>query len=173
MRPSPDPRSRLSTSPHAEAPASSTAPRLHLFVVATTERGTRAALAAARVLGCGLEPQVVLIAPHVVPYPQPLHHPANPVQFTEHRFRALAECSGADVLVRVCVCRTYAAPLDGMMPLGSTVIVGGSRGRWLRTPAQRLATRLSGRGHHVLFIDERPEPLRAAQGIFSRLYGDS
>ena len=157
MRPLIGSSSGLSARIDGEVQPDNTGQRLHLSVVATTDGGTSAALAAARDLGLGLDPQVVLFAPHVVPYLQPLNHPANPVPFTADRYRKLVEAAGIDVLVQVCVCRPDAASLEALIPAGATVIVGGTRGRWLRTHAQRLAKRLAARGYHVMFIEEQAD----------------
>ena len=129
---------------------------LQLWVMATTDAGIRSALAAARDLSKGLSPQVVLLVPHVIPYPQPLDAPAVAIAFTERRARALAEEAGIDVRVSVCLTRTGAEGLEPLLPRHATVLVGGSARRWWPTPAQRLASRLTERGHRVLFIDTAP-----------------
>ena len=126
---------------------------LALSVIATTEAGTRAALFAADDLGFGLAPRIILWVPHVVPYAQPLDHPADDVTFTAARFRTLAEEIAADVFVRVCVCRSDAAGLEAVLPRGAVVLVGGARRRWWQTREQRLAERLAAHGYSVLYID--------------------
>jgi hypothetical protein len=126
---------------------------LALSVVATTEAGTRAALLAADDLGVGLVPHIVLWVPHVVPYAQPLDHPADDVTFTATRFRTLAEEIAADVFVRVCVCRSDAAGLEAILPRDDVVLVGGASRRWWQTREQRLAQRLAAHGYSVLYID--------------------
>lgn len=138
---------------------------LQLWVMATTDAGIRSALAAARDLSRGLSPEVVLLVPHVIPYPQALDAPPIALAFTERRVRALAEEAGIDVRVSVCLTRTGAEGLEPLLPRHATVLVGGSARRWWPTRAQQLARRLSERGHHVIFIDatapSRPTHLAA------------
>src|SRR5262245_13297581 len=73
---------------------------MSLSIVATTDAGTCAALAAARALGAGLDPHVVLLVRHVVPHLQPLDHRAGAVALLEDRFRRLAEEAGTHAIVR-------------------------------------------------------------------------
>ena len=129
---------------------------LQLWVMATTDAGIRSALAAARDLGKGLSPEVVLLVPHVIPYPQSLDAPPIALAFTERRVRALAEEAGIDVRVSVCLTRTGPEGLEPLLPRQATVLVGGPARRWWPTRAQRLANRLTERGHRVLFIDTTP-----------------
>ena len=124
-----------------------------LCVIATTDTGTRLALTTARDLSQGLNLRVVLLVPHIVPHALPLEHPADPVTFTEARFRRLAEDTGTDILVRVCICRPETASLEAMLPRQATVLIGGTYRRWWRSQEQRLARRLTTLGHRVLFID--------------------
>jgi len=129
---------------------------LQLWVMATTDAGIRSALAAARDLSKGLSPEVVLLVPHVIPYPQALDAPPIALAFTERRVRALAEEAGIEVRVSVCVTRTGLEGLEPLLPRHATVLVGGPARRWWPTRAQRLANRLTERGHRVLFIDTIP-----------------
>ena len=126
---------------------------LQLWVMATTDAGIRSALSAARDLSKGLSPEVVLLVPHVIPYPQALDAPPIVFAFTERRVRALAEESGIDVRVSVCLTRTGPEGLEPLLPRHATVLVGGAARRWWPTRAQRLATRLTECGHHVIFIN--------------------
>jgi len=135
---------------------------LQLWVMATTDAGIRAALAAACDLSRGLSPEVVLLVPHVIPYPQPLDASAMAIAFAERRVRALAEEAGIDVRVSVCPTRTGPDGLEPLLPRHATVLVGGPARRWWPTRAQRLANCLTERGHRVLFIDTttRAQPHR-------------
>lgn len=126
---------------------------LQLCVFATTDRGTAAALKAARDLSIGLNPRVTLLVPVPVPYPQPIDSPATSVAFVTGHYRALAEEAHVDVLVRVFVCRPESADLQGSVPPNATVLVGGTARRWWHTREQRLARRLTARGHRVLLVD--------------------
>ena len=54
---------------------------LSIYVMATTEGATRAALEAAGGFARDLHAQIVLLVPHVVPYAQSLDHPADSAEF--------------------------------------------------------------------------------------------
>src|SRR5579862_895930 len=79
---------------------------LSIYVVATTDRGTQAALAAAARYASDLDARIVLLVPHVVPYAQSLEHPADAPAFSGERFREFADTLGLDTTIRVCVCRS-------------------------------------------------------------------
>jgi hypothetical protein len=126
--------------------------RLRIYVVATTDEGTRAALLAARSFGADSDPDVVLLVPHAVPYPQPLDCPPVPVAFTIERFERLANDAKAEVLIRVCVARPGELMLEPAVPEDAVLLVGGTRGRWWRSREQRLAGRFADKGHCALFV---------------------
>jgi hypothetical protein len=128
-----------------------TAPFLPIHVVATTDRGTRAALAAASRYATDLNAQVVLLVPHVVPYAQPLEHPADRPQCAAERFGELAAALGLDITIRVCFCRSVPDAVT-LLPADALVLVGGRR-RWWRTREGRLAQALAGRGCRALLVD--------------------
>src|SRR5262245_34039292 len=81
-------------------------PPLQVAVVATTERGTRAALVAARDFGSGLQPDVTLMILRFVPHLQPMHYElSGAVRSLEQYYCHMAEECGVDAKARVCVCR--------------------------------------------------------------------
>ena len=123
---------------------------LPVFVIATTQRGTRAALAAAAVCAAGLTDRVVLLVPHVVPYAQPLDHPADPPVLAGERFLDVARTVGADIDIHVCVCRSPAS-VTTLLPVDSLVLVGGRR-RWWRSREQHLIDALTRVGTRALFV---------------------
>jgi hypothetical protein len=124
---------------------------LPIHVVATTDRGTRAALAAACRCATDLNARVALLVPHVVPYAQPLEHPAGRPQYAGERFGKAAEALGLDVTIRVCLCRSV-LDVMALLPPDALVLVGGRR-RWWRTRENRLAQALARRGFRALLVD--------------------
>ena len=136
----------------AAPPADERPHRLTVHVIATTDAGTRAAMRAARSLGAGLSVAIVLIVPHVVPYPLALDPLAAPLDNAIVRAREIADESGA-AAVNVCVCRPGAENVSAALPSGATVVVGTRRGRWRRRAAERLADGLTRSGHRVLLVD--------------------
>jgi len=128
---------------------------LNLYILATSTRGTRAALQSAGACARGLDAQIVLLVPHVVPYAQTLEHPADSVKVVANRYRSLACELGVDVTVRVCLCRPHSAALTPLVPGDAAVLIGGRTRHWWPTREQRLARRLMESGRHVLFVPAR------------------
>jgi hypothetical protein len=140
--------------PAGHAPDTGAARRhLPVFVIATTERGTRAALAAAAVYAADLTARVVIVVPHVVPYAQPLEHPADPPVLGGERFRDAVRVVDVDIEIQVCVCRS-AANVAAVLPENALVIVGGRR-RWWRSRDERLAHTLARCKLCALFVADR------------------
>jgi hypothetical protein len=137
--------SRTPVAPECRAP-------FDLYVLATSKRGTRAALQSAGAFARGLDATIVLLVPHVVPYAQTLEHPADSVQFVADRCRALACELGVDVTVRVCLCRPQSAALTPLVPSDAAILIGGRTRRWWPTREQRLARTLMETGRRVLFV---------------------
>ena len=126
---------------------------LHLYVVATTDEGTLAALHAARAFSCGFAPTITLVVPHVVPYPQAIDHPLVPVSFSIARFAKLSADIDTELSLRICVCRPGDFRFDTVLPMDGVVLVGGTRGFLRRSREQRLVDRLAARGRRALFVD--------------------
>jgi hypothetical protein len=125
---------------------------LRAYVIATTDAGTRAALEATRQWAIGLNAEVVLLVPFVIPYAEPLDAANGAVTFVANRYRLLAETIGIDILVRVCVCRPHSAELMPLLPPGAIVLIGGATRRWWPTREERLATRLGRSGYRALLV---------------------
>jgi hypothetical protein len=121
-----------------------------LQVVATTDEGTRRALAEATRLANGSGTRVLLLVPQVVPFFRSGGDPTEAVRIT-NRYRALATDLGANVLVRLCVCRRLDDVFRWMLGPRACVVIGGRRRWWWPTPAERMAVRLKRRGHDVVF----------------------
>ena len=127
---------------------------LSVYVLATTDGGTRAALEAAGAMAHDLRARIVLLVPHVVPYAQALEHPADPTTFAGERYRESAAALGLDVIIRVCLCRTR-SQVAALLPPDAAVLVGGRpRPRFQPWPTseERLARDLERGGRRVLFI---------------------
>jgi hypothetical protein len=121
-----------------------------LQVVATTDEGTRRALDEATRLANGSRVRVLLLVPHVVPVFRSAGNPTEAVRIT-NRYRALAADLGANVLVRLCVCRRLDDVFRWMLGPRACVVIGGRHRWWWPTHAERIAFRLKRRGHEVVF----------------------
>src|SRR5207245_948820 len=128
---------------------------LTIYVVATTERGTRAALEAAAHYGIGLTGRIVLLVPHVVPYACALEQPPVSTGFVGERFRRLVEGLAVDIEIRISLCRPHTASLAPFLPVQGIILIGGRRRSWWKTGAQRVASSLQRQGRVILFVDER------------------
>ena len=124
-----------------------------IYVVATNDRGTCAALATVRACAANLNARIVLLVPYVVPYVQPLEHPADSPQCAGERFRGVADALELGVTVRVCVCRSISCVM-ALLPQDALVLLGGKR-RWWPTREERLASMLARGGFRTLFIRTR------------------
>ena len=121
-----------------------------LQVLATTEEGTVRALTEAKRLTHGSQTRVVLVVPHLLSY---LSAPTDATETSAltDRYRTLAAAMGVDAVVRVCVCSHLDDVLKWTLRRRSRVVIGGRRGRWWPTTAQRIAQRLEQDGHDVVF----------------------
>ena len=130
-------------------------PQTQLFVFATTDEGTSAALRHAVTLAGGSRAGVVVLVPCVVGYGSPLDGltARAEVEALTAKYTALAKTAGLNAAVR-CACTREARHLPGRLLLGpSRIIVGGRQRGWRATPEQQLARDLSCEGHDVIFVD--------------------
>jgi len=123
-----------------------------IFSIATTFAGTRAALTAAIPFARGTGARLVLLVPHVVPFPLSIDSPVDPTRWPAERYRALLRDLHGDGQVRVCLCRNANDVIGGMLPPHATIVIGGPTGSWLTSREERLAHRLVHQGHHVVFV---------------------
>ena len=124
-----------------------------LQVIATTEAGTKAALLEARQLSRRLNAgRAVLLVPWTGSATAPLDGTVNDAAIIES-YRHMADESGVDVAIRLCVCGAYKEAIRWMLPRKSTVVVGGRRRWWWPTFEQRIADQLKRAGHNVVFAD--------------------
>jgi hypothetical protein len=132
---------------------------LRVQVIATTEEGTRAALAEAGHLSAHLNPaRIVVLVPRMASYLTPPGGPREDGLITE-QYRDLISESGVAATVRVCVCRRLADVFRWMVSTRSVIVVGGRRRWWWATPAQQIARDLKKKGHRVVFAEVRRQTL--------------
>ncbi len=124
---------------------------LAVYVVATTAEGTESALTAAGRLANGLDMQITVLVPHVVPYPLPLDGATGESSVLARRYGAIASAIGLDATGRLCLCRSPREVFRSLLSERAIVVVGGRRHRFWPTSAERLARRLQKLGHHVVF----------------------
>jgi len=127
-------------------------PGLNIDVVFTSVPATLAALKRAGSLASRLSGKITLVVPQVVPYQCPLTSPPVLLDFSERRFRVLAEESPVDTTVQLYLCRDKWDALALILKPRSLVVVGG-RKRWWPTEEKRLARRLGRAGHEVIFVE--------------------
>ncbi|TAM81900.1 MAG: hypothetical protein EPN47_10875 [Acidobacteria bacterium] len=127
-------------------------------VIFTGNGSSRHALRAAGNLARDLGVRLRFIVLRAVPYALPLNKPPVPAEFTERKFKALAEGieieSHIDVLI--CNCRSRQVALAKILPPDSVVVIGGLE-KWWPTKASRLAARLQSEGHEVILVGRRED----------------
>jgi len=122
-----------------------------IHVVATTFDGTRAAASAAIPLAKGSGARLVLLVPRVVSYVADVENPSEgSTVFAETYERLVHELGGA-ADVQMCLCRTIDDLIAKLAAARSRVVVGGPVGRWLTSPEERFAGRLTRAGCSVVF----------------------
>lgn len=129
------------------------APRLH--IIATTDEGTRTALAETRRrLSHRTTDPVVLLVPQLISPSNVLAGPREATRLTAG-YQELACAAGVEAIVRLCHCRTYGDAFRWMLGRASVIVIGGRR-RWgWPTAAQRMTRELRRAGHQVIFADVR------------------
>src|SRR5258705_7643463 len=120
-------------------------------VIATTSEGTRAALATAVPLAKGLAAKLVLIVPRIVPYAVELDASCESTAFFVRQYTTVLERLGGSATGDVCLCRRLQDVVMKVAAARSTAVVGGPVGRWLTSPEERFANRLSHHGVPVVF----------------------
>ena len=150
-------------------------PRLCVTVIATTEKGTTAALNTARSLARDLDARIALLKMEVVPTHLPLDKPPVSLDFTIKQQCSLLLRSSAreeDVTVRICLCRDRDVCLRRALRRGALVVLGGRRHWWLSSE-ERLEKTLRRQGHHVIFVDvdHKTDRTSASSGPLSRSSG--
>ncbi len=124
---------------------------LELVVPYTDPALTAHALAAASELARGSRAQVVLMAVHVLPYPSPLDCQEGIRRRLEADLATLARTTAASIRIKLVFARDPADAYLGLLPRQSLVVLG-ARARWWKTREERLARKLSSRGHSVAIV---------------------
>lgn len=128
--------------------------RLDVAVVFTSADATIAALKRAGTLASSLNARVLLVVPQIVPFPLPLDSPPVLIDFSEKRFREIAEASPVETAVHIYLCRDRLETLRAALKPHSLVIVGG-RKRWWPTAEELLARKLRRAGHEVILAETK------------------
>lgn len=129
-----------------------------ITVVFTRVDATMAALERARQLAHGLNAQVRILLPQVVPYILPLDRPPVDPTFLARSFCALADKETLELRVEVLLCRDLRQAVAAVLRPGSLVVIAVSRYRWF-TRERSLARMLQRAGHHVLMVNRNREYL--------------
>jgi hypothetical protein len=136
------------------------ASQLCVYVLATSDAGTRAAMGAARSYATGLDARVVVVVPHVVSYAGSMEDAAMPASKEAADLRDAARDLGCDAEVVSVLCRSRNDVPAAILPRDALVLIGGRSGHWFPQPCQRMATRLARAGYRALFV-----PLRSASTL--------
>ena len=125
---------------------------LRIYVLFTEMSETTAALRSAVTLSTNLPARIVLLVPLTVPHPLPLERPPVSLDFVCRRIRELVSTVNIQVDAFVYLSRDpHQAIFDMLRP--ASLIVIGSRRRWLFEKSRRIARKLRRRGHHVVLAD--------------------
>jgi hypothetical protein len=126
--------------------------RLEVVVIYTCVKQTLAALKAAAGLAQGLSARIRLVVPQLVPFPAQLDEPPVQREFTERKFRTLAETSAVETAVEIRLCRDWeSGAIEGLKP-ASIVIMGARMRWWSGLRERRLARVLRKDGHQALLV---------------------
>jgi hypothetical protein len=136
-----------------------------VHVLATTEEGTRSALETARRIADGRGARILVLVPQVVPYGQPLLRPSEDPTRIADRFRGVVAGSGIAAAVLVCVCREPSHVPGRMLIDRGEIVVGGRRRKWWPSGEERIARRLAGDGHDVVFAEVADSPMALKRSV--------
>ena len=126
--------------------------RLNINVVFTAIDATLTALKEAGRLANRLRGHITLVVPQIVPFPVPLTSPPVLLDWSERRFRLIADGSPVETRVALYLCRDRVETLKAVLKPASLVVLGGRR-RWWPTSDWRLARILRRAGHEVIFME--------------------
>lgn len=147
---------------------------LSVTVMATTEKGTTAALNEARRLAMDLNAHITLLRMEIVPRRFPLDKPPVSLDVTTKQQCSLVLQSSAreqDVTIRTCLCRDRDLSLQRVLRRRALIVIGGRRHWWL-SREERLEKVLRGMGHHVIFIEVRSQTHRTSRSRYPIAVGD-
>ena len=124
---------------------------VRLNVLFTDSEETQFALKRATELSAGLDAEILLIVPQVVPFPLQLDNPPVQPEFTSDQLRSLAEAIDTDLDSRIYLCRDRLQTLLNVLK-GNSITVLGVKRRWFFSKSERLARALRHRGHQVIIV---------------------
>jgi hypothetical protein len=126
---------------------------LNISVVFTSLESTLVALKEAGNLASSLGAHITLLVFQIVPYPLSVETPPVLLEFSEERFRVIANKSPVETSVQIYLCRDRFETLTSVLKPGALVVVGGRQRRWpwWATKDERLSRRLRRAGCEVLF----------------------
>jgi hypothetical protein len=137
----------------ASEPALTIDARLEVVVVYTGVKQALAALRTAASLAHDLGARIRMVVPQIVPFPAPLDQPPVDRSFAERKFRTIAEESGVETTVNICLCREWEAGVLQCVKPRSIVVLGPAKRWWLSRRERRLARMLRNRGHQVILSE--------------------
>jgi hypothetical protein len=133
----------------AAQPLANAEDSLEIVVLHTTTKGTLQSLKTAAGLAAGLGAHIRLLVLEVVPYPLPVEAPQVPLDFTQRRFRTVADGARIETTVDIRLGRDCSEMLESALKPRSLIVFTGRR-RWFLSPERRIAKRLEQRGHQVV-----------------------
>jgi hypothetical protein len=122
-----------------------------VHVIATTFDGTRAALAAAVPLARGSNGCLVVVVPHVVSRADEMESPTESTALMAACYQDMVRDLGAQAEIEICAFIGLEDLVAKVHDARSLVVVGGPLGRWLTSPEERFANRLTQAGCQVIF----------------------
>ena len=134
-----------------------------LYVLATDEAGTRAALKTVVCRAASSGRKVVILVPSIVPSGVALNGGAHDQPDVSAHYRRLAALAGMNADVRICRCRDATHIPSRLLLTHAEFVIGGHRGRWRCTSEEQLARQIERQGHRVTFADV--DALRVRSGL--------
>jgi len=122
-------------------------------VVFTTTDDTLEAMRVASELGRAMRADLKVVHFRSVPLPLSLEHPAGVSPIETDAFIRRVRAEGIDARVRVFLCRSAEAAIPMAFRRDAMIVIGGRRGHWWPTSAERLRRRLEAAGCYVVFVD--------------------
>lgn len=126
--------------------------RLRVYVLFTEIRETIAALRSAFTLSANLPAHIVLLMPLIVPYPLALEDPPVSLGFICRRIGELTAAVPFEIDAYVYLCRDAEQAIRDALGPASLVVIG-SKKRWVFRKSSRMAKGLRRLGHHVICAD--------------------
>jgi hypothetical protein len=123
--------------------------RLRINVLFTTPRETQLALKRAVELSAGLDAEIFLIVPQIVPFPLDIDNPPVPLGFASHQLYSLVESIDAELDGHIYLCRDRLETFLRVLRANSVTVLGMGR-RWFFSRSERLAKALRRGGHQVI-----------------------